>query len=359
MPTRTEVLQQLRARDELQNRDLALLLDYLEEVAGASSGTRDTILSSRRRIQDEITPQDFERLYNYLAELGTPANTFAAFSRVLRRRDILSRQLANFVMDEIDGASFGPPGGAPRIWVDAQDLSTMWIERDGSRTTPVTASGQNVGEWLNKGDDSAFTDVDSFATFNTDIRRPYYRTDLTGGNGKPWVMFGSPDDDNVNLTSDVTFGPFTGPWTALVVFIRQGVDADAATASWWHADAAKSGDTQGRPGPSDFGTMSIDGQVSMTSAFSTQTISAMYAWSDGVSDTVAKATWEAVAGTDVAGTGLTGTASMRIGANILDNNGYFNGGIGELILWPERFGASDRAALEAYVTGRWGPTWAV
>lgn len=133
MPTRTEVIQALRARDELQNRDIAQILDYLEQEAGSSSSTRGTILRSRRRTQDEITPRDLRSIYDYLAELGTPASTSAEFIQGVRRRDIMSIALANHMMDLIDGASFFPDfmANAP-IALRVDQLSTLWLDAAGT-----------------------------------------------------------------------------------------------------------------------------------------------------------------------------------------------------------------------------------
>jgi hypothetical protein len=151
MPTRTQVIQTLRARDELQNRDIALILDYLEQEANDSSSTRSAILRNRRRIQDEVTERDLTAIYNYLAELGTPANTIARFlNRLARRRDIVSRKLVNLLMDEIDASTFAPvPPNSPTYWYDFTDISQLY--QDAPRIVPVTAAGQNVLGMTNKG----------------------------------------------------------------------------------------------------------------------------------------------------------------------------------------------------------------
>lgn len=201
MPTRTEVIQALRARDELQNRDLALLLDYLEQVAGSSSGTRATILASRRRIQDEVTPRDIEAIYNYLAELGTPANGFEILRRLLRRRDLFGIQVANFIMDEIDGASFAPSAFSDPQFLFRTDLiSTLW--QDASATMPVTAHGQNVAAI-----DATPESTESLRLTATSA--PTYDTSPTMG-GAPVIQFGSGDyltatPAVISYTSGITY----------------------------------------------------------------------------------------------------------------------------------------------------------
>lgn len=153
MPTRIEVIQGLRARDEFQNRDIALILDYLEQEASSSSSTRASILNSRRRTQDEVSRRDLAAIYNYLAELGTPASTIAGFLRSLaRRRDIVSRKMVNLLMDEIDATSFVllPPAFANmQHWWDQTDPNVVFADVAGT----ISAS---FGGLIERIDDKGF-----------------------------------------------------------------------------------------------------------------------------------------------------------------------------------------------------------
>lgn len=154
MPTRAEVIQALKSRDEFQNRDIAQVLDYLEQEASGSSSTRNAILG-RRRIKDEVSNRDLTAIYNYLAELGTPAGTIRDFLNALAvRRDIVSRALVNHILDLIDAASFipsPPEQGNLLHWFDFTDLSTLF--QDAAGLIPAVLQSDPVGRVDNKGTD--------------------------------------------------------------------------------------------------------------------------------------------------------------------------------------------------------------
>ena len=148
MPTRIEVIQSLKSRDEFQNRDIATILDYLEQVSGNSSGTRATLLESKRRVQDEVTAFDLTAIYNYAAELGTPAITIEAFLEdVAVRRDIVSLDLVNHILDLFDGASFPASQGALTACIDSIGSPfAHWPCNDASSPLVDRISARNVAE---------------------------------------------------------------------------------------------------------------------------------------------------------------------------------------------------------------------
>jgi hypothetical protein len=150
MPTRAEVQQAFRARDEFQNRDMGQIMDYLEQEAGSSSGTRATVVDSQVRTQDAVTQRDLEAIYNYAAELGTPVSTLEAFlEAVAVRRDIVSRALVDHILDLIDGTVFPADPLTAKYWFDFDDLSTLF--QDVAFLTPVTTDGQDIRSMTNKG----------------------------------------------------------------------------------------------------------------------------------------------------------------------------------------------------------------
>jgi hypothetical protein len=148
MPTRTEVIQSLKSRDEFQNRDIATIMDYLEQESGNSSGTRATVVNSQRRVQDAVSPNDLTEIYNYVAELGTPASTLEAFLEdIAVRRDIVSLDLVNHILDLVDGASFPASQAAFSSCVDSIGSAfAHWPCNDASSPLVDRISARNVVE---------------------------------------------------------------------------------------------------------------------------------------------------------------------------------------------------------------------
>jgi hypothetical protein len=115
MPTRTEVIQALRARDIFRTDDMAIILDYLEQEAGSSdTAARDNVLRSWRDVE-EYTTSDLRRIYDYVDTLLTPAVTFVEFTQGLRDRDFMSLRLANYLLDMIDAACSINCGGSATL----------------------------------------------------------------------------------------------------------------------------------------------------------------------------------------------------------------------------------------------------
>ncbi len=152
MPTRTEVIQALRARDLFRRDDMGFIMDYLEQTAFNQSDqtARDNVVLGWSDVE-EYTEKDLERIYDYVSVLGTPAVSFAVFKQGLRDRDFMSLRLVNYVLDLIDAATYTPPlpPGSPLVWWDFTDISQLF--QDTANSTPVTADGQDVNSVDDKG----------------------------------------------------------------------------------------------------------------------------------------------------------------------------------------------------------------
>jgi hypothetical protein len=95
----------MRSRDETQERDLNLLLDYIDQEAGASDAAARANILRRRNIL-YTDRKDLRRIYNYLDLLGTPVGTLRNFTRQIRERDIISRRFINVLLDQMDAGFY-------------------------------------------------------------------------------------------------------------------------------------------------------------------------------------------------------------------------------------------------------------
>lgn len=343
MATRTEVIQALHARDELQNRDITLILDYLEQEAGSSSSTRDTILRSRRRIQDEVTPRDIGAIYDYLAELGTPAVNKNIFVQLLRRRDIVSRRLGNIILDLIDAANFlpDPPFLANLIhWYDGHDKTTMW--QDVAGTIPIVdlADVARIDDKGLRGDN---------LTQSTAGQRPQFQASAFSGIGG--IKFTEANSDLLAGTDAIG---------------RAGGDLSMAGVFEFTVTAANKGFFEWDPGPrhsfghtnSNNARVFISGfQVSLGSFPGGANLVGFLSTDDGANVQEVRTSNE---GFIAPGAGVSNGpdpgASLRLGFELGDTD-RLDDLFGQILIYDTALSAVQLDTLEAYFTSVEGVTW--
>ena len=353
MPTRIEVIQALRSRDEFQNRDVAQILDYIEQEAGNSSGTRALILGAKSRTLDAVTRRDLTALHDYISELGTPATSLRDYLNSLDvRRDIVSRDLVNLTLDVVDGATFPLllPSN-PVVHYNPSDLSTLW--QDTGRTMQVTADAQDI---------NAIDGLGSLSGQNMDT--------LTGTDNAPLFVanafsFGGNDFAGIEFDAsntealrnplgeapDVTQGGRVMV-VAQLLGLPSGIGYPVTMASeeWGSL----------RMDATNIRANGINAVISQTFAHtSTPVVCAM--WIDiNVVGSNYELSLSLVAGTDSTTKNITDPNAThewmlgnRLGASFADNCRVL-----EVAAWDETLGPPSTGDIEAYVTDRYGIAWA-
>jgi len=183
MPTRTEVIQALRARDVYRTEDLALMLDYLEQESGGSNPTLRANLEGDLHNHDVISPKGLERIYDYVQDLGAAALTKREFLGGVLSRDNLSRRLVNYILDLVDGGDWTFPLAAKCThWWDATDISSLYSTHDIDVTQTFIATPGNVitadGQVVSLAQDKGYPISSRIDLHTTETLGQFYDTDL-------------------------------------------------------------------------------------------------------------------------------------------------------------------------------------
>jgi hypothetical protein len=141
---RRDVTRLQAAKDHIRPTDIANILDYLEDIAGGSDADLRTAALSIRDVE-QISSSDMGRLYDYIADLGTPALTKTEFlNRRMRDRDFMSRRNLEYILDTID-ESFGAGTYEAMVFRDMPVAGSFWTVQAeaGISKAALTDSGPN------------------------------------------------------------------------------------------------------------------------------------------------------------------------------------------------------------------------
>lgn len=258
---------------------------------------------------------------------------------------ISSSQIIDCVGGDLDtggDGNFNPYDyGTPAVWLDASDLSSLYITND-CTTTPVTADAQSVGCWKDKsGNGYDYTEATNAPTYGEN----------SFGTGLHGVTF---DGVNDKLSNGSINGNYFSGVSGLTVFIVNRYDTLAgAQAVWGGGDSGTSRFVIYKDIASNFfTTLSGASSVIATSAASASTNYLHAASSDFSTGT--QYINGSVDGIGAAGTPGT-TWAYYLGSW---NNGGgptnpFGGSVAELLVYDGVLSAGDVALISAHLTSKW------
>lgn len=244
------------------------------------------------------------------------------------------------------GGELAPPG-EPFGWWDLQDTSTLW--QDDGRTTPVTASGQNIAVIDDKGSTAGnFTQT-------TASHRPEWNTAMTGGLG-----FGFAKMDGSLDHMEITAMGGSGTDFSFTIAAVFNVTSIAAMNSVWFVS------NSGQEGPDNIITTGGiwqnwgNGTAHATTALSVDTT--YVTWRRGESNNgTARFNWQAGGqiDNDVTNTFLPDYGEpIFMGTRSTGPSQPLNGGVAEYILYDSYISDADIALLETYFASKYGLSWA-
>ena len=209
MPTRTEVIQQIRSKDEVRLDDVALILDYYDSNIGSTdAGARTTILNNWRAF-DFYHENDLAALRGYITTLGgvTRSSSDRAFFDTMHlNRQVVTREHILQILDE----ALLPPAflleGADIVF-RADVLSSLWL--DTSRTMPALGTlDEEIHAWDNLGTDTGLIGVQELQAGDHALYVP------SGLNGLPALR---SDGTNTTLEGGAAkSGTFTSAYQSAV-----------------------------------------------------------------------------------------------------------------------------------------------
>lgn len=250
------------------------------------------------------------------------------------------------------GSSFSPTNvSGLKIWLDASDISTLFTNE--SCTVPVAADGDKVGGWLDKsGNGNHFTTgTDGYAGF-----RPTYKTGIQ--NGLSIVRFeGTVGFMEFMQTSNLCTAIF-GAADPAEVFIVIKAASDPAVGGQtngglWTMGFSITGTSTSYPRSDGIVYDSFGSDVLHTVGNLATTLAQwnLYNSMSRTNDWVAR-----LNGTQV----FTSAASVpawqqrvRLGKGSANNNNFFHGDIGEMLVYGGQLSSGDRTSIEDYLQAKW------
>ena len=228
---------------------------------------------------------------------------------------------------------------------DFSDTSTLW--RDEAGTLPVTASGDSILRVDNKGFDG------TSLTQSASVSAPTWNSSTAGINGLGVGNF-TVTTVNVSATIADSQGADLGDYSALIVATTETY-AGARYAFGW---GSAFGELSVRMFNSTLGALmnNFTHSASVIPVFEEEYAVLMN--NDGAASQEVRFSVDA----DHA-TGATTSEGPQDGTNFVigtavEGTNAHDGLIAEIIVWTPSLTAAERDAAEAYVTDRWGITWA-
>jgi hypothetical protein len=223
------------------------------------------------------------------------------------------------------------------LWLDASDLSTLY--QGTSVATPVTASGQNVGLWLDKsGNQRNYTGVTTYPTYSTKSQVPEIEFNA---NGKHMTTTLLPAG-NRGLDIFVVTQPLTSTATFRSLFAGSAVDVPILISSGSYAlGAYYSSDASFR----QYGSITIGGVYRVIIHVSIS--------SGGIQSASANTIAEAYDGNLVmsAASGTNGNASFfQLGGN---GAGQPWGNVSEILIFKRNLANQEKIEVFNYLNSKW------
>ena len=182
-----ELIDRFESREELESITVSYLKNALPLWVGIANATFLYLIQLRDhlRMEDELLlPEEVVNLFDSTNQeqepfiyassspnwYGRPPERY--YSEMFSDDELADTQklmLRDTLEIESEELPFSPEFLNPLIWLDSSDTTTMFIDSEG--TTPVTASGDPVGLWVNKGSLGASGNAVQTVSAN----RPIYR----------------------------------------------------------------------------------------------------------------------------------------------------------------------------------------
>lgn len=235
------------------------------------------------------------------------------------------------------------------LYLDANDLTTLWQTEDTS--TPVAASGDSVGRWLDKSTNGY---VCSQSTAN---ERPTWRNDQTGANGRGVIVTPSASGAGSDyLSGNFNSAALPGAVQETIFAVFRTVGPTGSTESIFSDGSGFqflrwSGATQLRA--RIWNGTQAQSEANITAAGSTPYIACIrrdsqphlfLSLNGGTESDVASA------GNINLGTVIFATPSAQAA---LKHNGW----IGHILTWNRNLSASERNQVGRWLAGLYGITW--
>ncbi len=226
-------------------------------------------------------------------------------------------------------------------WLDASDISTMWQED--TQTTPVSASGDDVGAWLSKGTNAKLWTQDVTAS------RPHYNDTI---HSAPCLDFASATHflENPSNSYSVTAGTFY----RVFAFVGAWDAADANDNLMFHASSTQAqiiGDADlnfRMRGPGDSNTGTAPGAGVLVSGIKViRPTNSQEMWANIKTGSTTTAALDAE---------WAGVTSMYLGGIA---SGQLDGQIAELAIWlgDDSDFPNIVADWKTYTNAKYGITW--